>query len=57
MDPMMEILAPALLAVLFILFGLSHRGRANGGGCGACPNGCENKTNCKFTDQPPDQRL
>lgn len=33
---MMEWLAPvALVALLFILFGLSHRGRSHAG-CGAC---------------------
>ena len=41
---MTELLAPALLALLFILFGLSHRGRP-AGGCAACTGAgeCEGK--------------
>lgn len=42
MEPLMQLLAPALLAALFVLFGLSHRGRAPGS-CGSCTNGCEKK--------------
>jgi hypothetical protein len=44
----MEILAPLLLAVLFIVFGLSQRGRSGGGGCGACTGGmaCRGKPGC-----------
>jgi hypothetical protein len=47
---MMEWLTPALLAFLFILFGLSRRGRTQGG-CGACtePGLCQGKAHrdCK----------
>jgi hypothetical protein len=41
---MMEILAPALLALLFIVFGLTQRGRSSGG-CAGCPGdgACEGK--------------
>jgi hypothetical protein len=47
---MMEMFAPVLLALLFILFGLSQRGRSTGGcagctGAGECQgkgtSGCE----------------
>jgi hypothetical protein len=43
----MEMLAPALLALLFILFGLSGRGRSSSG-CAACAgeDGCEKKARC-----------
>ena len=37
---MMELLAPVLLALLFVLFGLSHRGRSPGG-CAACTHEAE----------------
>ncbi len=39
---MMEVFAPALLALLFIVFGLSQRGRSSGG-CAACAgeDGCK----------------
>ncbi|MDP6980398.1 MAG: hypothetical protein QF570_17660 [Myxococcota bacterium] len=40
----MEVLAPALLALLFIVFGLFYR-QAAGGGCGncACTGECKEK--------------
>ncbi len=51
----MEWLAPALLALLFILFGLSQRGRG-AGSCAACTNegDCEGKSSggCGKKPQP-----
>jgi len=48
----MELLAPALLALLFIVFGLSQRGRSPGG-CAACAgeDGCKKtaRTATSFT--------
>ncbi len=45
---MMEWIAPVLLGLLFILFGLSQRGRS-AGGCGACTGEgtCEGKVEGK----------
>jgi hypothetical protein len=44
---MMELLAPVLLALLFILFGLSHRGRSPGGCAGCTGEGeCKGKASC-----------
>jgi hypothetical protein len=42
---MMELVAPLLLAALFILFGLSYRGR---GGCGGCSGSgeCHGQAGC-----------
>jgi len=39
----MEIVAPLLLAVLFVVFGLSQRGRS---GCDACTDGCRGRPGC-----------
>jgi hypothetical protein len=45
----MDFLAPLLLAVLFVVFGLSHRGRS---GCG----GCSDATTCRGRPGCPQHR-
>jgi hypothetical protein len=54
---MMELLAPALLALLFILFGLSQRGRSPGG-CAACAgeDGCKKNARTATSFTPRDAR-
>jgi hypothetical protein len=43
--PLMEFIAPLLLAILFIVFGLSYR---SGGGCDGCTGrgGCHGQAGC-----------
>ena len=49
---MMELLAPLLLAALFIVFGLSYRGR---GGCDVCPGRgrCHGHVGCPQQREKP----
>ncbi len=51
---MMELLAPILLALLFVVFGLSHRGRSPGR-CAACTGtgDCKPKTGAAKRCSPP----
>lgn len=49
----MELLAPLLLALLFVVFGLSYRHR---GGCASCPGkgDCGDREGCRRRQEPPD---
>jgi hypothetical protein len=54
---MSDYIAPLiLLIVLFVGFGLVHRGKKRSGGCGGgCSGSCSGKPKCENADKPDHQ--